>query len=351
VSVSQEDIDCAHMRVALREAGKAVGLTSPNPPVGCVIARGTKILGRGHHRRAGGPHAEIEAMQGLTAGVLRGSTAYVTLEPCSSKGKTPPCVTAIRQAGIARVVFGSEDPNPINKGRAKRILRRHAIRVQGGVLSRRCDEVIRPWSKFISTGMPWVIAKAGTSLDGRLTRPANEGQWLSSAASRADAGKLRGEVDAILIGAGTLRDDNPALTLRDPASLRRGKQQPLRVVLARKGRLPKDAQVFTDSHRDLTLVYRAKSLRAVLKDLAAKHGCASVMIEGGGKLLGDAFSRGLVDEACLYIAPIFCGAGGVPLVGASLPSSRGLLDVSVKRFGQDLRLRGLLDKAKVEEKG
>ena len=95
------------MRVALREAGKAVGLTSPNPPVGCVIARGTKILGRGHHRRAGGPHAEIEAMQGLTAGVLRGSTAYVTLEPCSSKGKTPPCVTAIRQAGIARVVFGS----------------------------------------------------------------------------------------------------------------------------------------------------------------------------------------------------------------------------------------------------
>lgn len=347
VSVSQQDIDVAHMRAALREASKAVGLTSPNPPVGCVIAKGRKILAKGHHRYAGGPHAEIEAIQCLTAKALKGSTAYVTLEPCSSKGKTPPCVNAIREAGIGRVVYGSEDPNPKNKGKAARILRRHGILSQGGVLLRPCDEIIRPWRKFITTGMPWVIAKAAMSLDGRLTRPGNEGQWLSSTASRKDAGKLRGEVDAILIGANTLRDDNPALTLRDPAALRRGKQQPLRVVLTRKGRLPKRAQVFTDSHCDTTLVYRAKSLRVVLKDLAAKHGCASVMIEGGGKLLGDAFSRGLVDEACLYIAPIFCGLAGVPLVGTSLSSSKGLLDVSVKRIGQDLRIRGLVDKAKV----
>ena len=342
VSVSQEEIDCAHMRVALREAGKAVGLTSPNPPVGCVVVKGGKILARGYHGCAGGPHAEIEAMQRLKARVLRGSTIYVTLEPCSSMGKTPPCVTAIRQAGIARVVYGSRDPNPENKGKAGRILRRHGIKVESGVLAARCDAVIRPWSKFISTGMPWVIAKAATSLDGRLTRPGDEGQWLSSEASRVDAGKLRGEVDAILIGAGTLRNDDPALTLRDRAALRRGKAQPLRVVLSRSGRLPKKARIFTDVHRDSTLVYRGRSLRAVLKDLALRHGCASVMIEGGGQLLGDAFAKDLIDEACLYIAPLFCGAKGVPLVGAALPASKGLLEPSVKRFGQDLRVRGLV---------
>jgi diaminohydroxyphosphoribosylaminopyrimidine deaminase/5-amino-6-(5-phosphoribosylamino)uracil reductase len=342
VSVCQKEIDCAHMRVALREAAKAVGLTSPNPPVGCVIVKGGKILARGHHRRAGGPHAEIEAMQDLKARALQGSTVYVTLEPCSSQGKTPPCVSAIKRAGIARVVYGSKDPNPENNGRAGRILRGCGIKVEGGVLRERCDAVIRPWSKFISTGMPWVIAKAATSLDGRLTRPGNEGQWLSSEASRADAGKLRGEVDAILIGAGTLRNDDPALTLRDRAALRRGKGQPLRVVLSRSGRLPKKAQMFTDAHRDSTLVYRGRTLRAVLKDLAIKHGCASVMIEGGGKLLGDAFAKRLVDEACLYIAPIFCGVKGVPLVGAAVPASQELLEPSVKRFGKDLRVRGLV---------
>ena len=190
--------------------------------------------------------------------------------------------------------------------------------------------------------MPWVIAKAATSLDGALTRPGNEGQWLTSEASRADAGKLRGEVDAILIGAGTLRKDDPALTLRDRAALRRGKGQPLRVILSRSGRLPKKAQVFTDDHRDSTLVYSNRSLRAVLKDLGARHDCASVMIEGGGKLLGDAFAKKLVDEVCLYIAPILCGVKGVPLVGAALPASRELLQPSVKRIGKDLRLRGLV---------
>ena len=330
------------MRLALREARKAVGLTSPNPPVGCVIVKGGKVLARGYHRRAGSPHAEVEAMAGLTARALKGATAYVTLEPCSTHGQTPPCVDALGEAGIARVVYGSKDPSPEHNGRAGRILKRRGIKVEGGVLGESCDAVVRPWSKYISTGMPWVIAKAATSLDGRLTRPGKEGQWLSSEASRADAGKLRGEVDAILIGAGTLRDDNPALTLRDPAALSRGKGQPLRVVLSRKGRLPGKAQVFTDAHRDLTLVYRAKSLRAVLKDLALKHGCVSVMIEGGGKLLGDAFSRGLVDEACLYIAPIFCGAKGVSQLDAALPASAQLLDPSVKRVGPDLRVRGLV---------
>ncbi|MFP6874779.1 MAG: bifunctional diaminohydroxyphosphoribosylaminopyrimidine deaminase/5-amino-6-(5-phosphoribosylamino)uracil reductase RibD [Verrucomicrobiales bacterium] len=342
--VSQKELDCAHMRLALREARKAVGLTSPNPPVGCVIVKGGKVLARGYHRCAGGPHAEVEAMAGLTARALQGATAYVTLEPCSTHGQTPPCVDALEEAGIARVVYGSKDPNPEHNGRAGRILKRRGIKVEGGVLREPCDAVIRPWAKYISTGMPWVIAKAATSLDGRLTRPGKEGQWLSSEASRADAGRLRGEVDAILIGAATLRSDDPALTLRDRAVLKRGKGQPLRVVLSRSGRLPGKAQIFSDAHRAHTLVYRGRTLRAVLKDLALKHGCVSVMIEGGGKLLGDAFAKGLIDEACLYIAPIFCGAKGVPLVDAALPSSAQLLKPSVKRVGPDLRVRGLVNR-------
>ncbi len=334
--------DVRFMRLALREARRGVGLTSPNPPVGCVLARGGKVIAKGFHRRAGDAHAEVEAMARATPRQLRGATAYVTLEPCSTQGKTPPCADALAAAGVARVVYGATDPNPDHSGRAKRLLRRRGVEVADGILREECEAVIRPWAKFITTGLPWVVAKAGVSLDGRLTRPRGEGQWLTSEEARADAQKLRGEADAILIGAGTLRADDPALTLRDRAALRRGKGQPWRVVLARGARLSKRSQLFVDEHRERTLVFRGKALRAVLKELAGKYDCVSVLIEGGGALLGDAFRRRLVDEVCLYLAPLLAGEGGVPLVGAALPSSAQLADPEIRRIGPDLRVRGLV---------
>ena len=339
---AQPDRDYTYMKLALREARKGCGLTSPNPPVGCVIVKGRSVLAKGPHRRAGEAHAEIDAMAKATARQLAGATAYVTLEPCSTHGRTPPCTEALASAGIGRVVFGATDPNPDHAGRAKRWLRRRGVEVTGGVLREACESLIRPWAKYITTGTPWVIAKAGTSLDGRLTRPAGEGQWLTSQMARDDAQKLRGEVDAILIGAGTLRADNPALTLRNRAALRRGKRQPLRVVLAGAGEIPAAAQLFTDEHRERTIIYRRKSLRAALSDLARKHGVVSAMIEGGGHLLGDAFAKGLVDEVCLYLAPILCGGDGAPLVGAALPKSAELRETSIRRVGPDWKLRGLV---------
>ena len=160
------------MALALDEAARGVGLTSPNPPAGAVVVRGArKVIATGYHRKAGGAHAEVAAMAGCAQGQLRGATLYVTLEPCSSRGKTPPCTQAIIDAGIRRVVYATTDPNPAHAGRAERLLRKHGIEVTRGVLRQQADRLLRPWAHWMRTGKPWVIAKAGGSLDGRITRP------------------------------------------------------------------------------------------------------------------------------------------------------------------------------------
>ncbi len=341
---SQDDIDRAHMALAFREASKGIGLTSPNPPVGCVIAKGAKVIARGHHRRAGGAHAEIEAMAAAAPRALRGATAYVTLEPCSTRGRTGACTQALVAAGVARVVYSATDPNPAHSGRGKSLLEEAGVEVAAGLLAVRGEALVRPWAKWLATGLPWTIAKAGASLDGRLTRPRREGQWLTGAEARADAAKLRGEVDAILVGAGTVRADDPALTLRDPAALRRGKAQPWRAVWSRGGELPAAAQVLTDAHRERTLIYRGKTLRAALKDLA-RRGCVSVLIEGGGQVHAEALRRGLVDELCLYLAPLLCGEGTVPMVAAPLSKSVQLeAGARWKAVGECWRLRALIER-------
>ncbi|HWB60221.1 MAG TPA: bifunctional diaminohydroxyphosphoribosylaminopyrimidine deaminase/5-amino-6-(5-phosphoribosylamino)uracil reductase RibD, partial [Chthoniobacteraceae bacterium] len=192
--------DEKYMRLALREAAKGIGHTSPNPAVGAVlVSRAGKILARGWHHAAGCPHAEIEAL-GKTRHA-RGATLYVTLEPCSTRGRTPPCTEAIIAAGIARVVIGAIDPNPAHAGRAVKILKRAGIAVTTGLLAAECAALNRPFNKWIVTGMPYVYAKAGMSLDGRIARQPGEGQWITSPASRAHVQKLRARVDAILIGA------------------------------------------------------------------------------------------------------------------------------------------------------
>ncbi|NBV87537.1 MAG: bifunctional diaminohydroxyphosphoribosylaminopyrimidine deaminase/5-amino-6-(5-phosphoribosylamino)uracil reductase RibD, partial [Verrucomicrobia bacterium] len=257
--------DSRFMRAALQEARKGYGATSPNPAVGCVIVREGRVIARGWHRRAGQPHAEIEALKALPdPAMARGATLYVTLEPCSTHGRTPPCTEALLAAGIQRVVVGATDPHPAHCGRGLEILRAGGLQVSHGVLQGECAHLNRAFFKWITTGRPWVLAKAGLSLDGRITRPLGEGQWLTGPAARRDAHRLRAAADAILVGAGTVRSDDPSLTVREVA-LPGKKLQPWRVVLSRGANpLPADAKIFNDGHKDRTLIYLNRPLEEVL---------------------------------------------------------------------------------------
>jgi diaminohydroxyphosphoribosylaminopyrimidine deaminase/5-amino-6-(5-phosphoribosylamino)uracil reductase len=329
------------MRLALEEARRAFNATSPNPRVGALVVRGGRVLAAGYHRRAGLPHAEVEALRALPEpGKARGATLYVTLEPCSTHGRTPPCVEAILAAGLRRVVVGAVDPNPAHAGRGLKLLRAAGVEVVSGVLAGECSALNPGFNQWVVHGRPWVIAKAGMSLDGRLTRPPGEGRWITSAESRADAMGLRARVDAVLIGANTLRHDNPKLTIRGI----RGPVQPWRVVLAGEGRIPRGGHLFTDAHRKRTLVYRRQTVGAVLAELG-KRGVTSVLIEGGSRVLGAALDARLVDEVRLYLAPMLCG-GAAPAFGglgvaASAQAAR-VVDPVYMRIGDDLCCSGLL---------
>jgi len=334
--------DEEYMRAALAEARRGVGHTSPNPAVGAVIVRGGRIIARGYHHRAGLPHAEIEALRALQKPALaKGATIYVTLEPCSTHGRTPPCVEAIIAAGFRRVVIGTIDPNPAHAGRGVDVLRAAGLVVTTGVLENECRALNAGFNHWIVTKFPLVIAKAGLSLDGRLTRPPGEGQWLTNPAARRDAHRLRAQVDAILVGAETVRTDNPRLTVRGV----RGARQPWRVVLTRSGRLPLDAHLFTDDHRERTLVYRGQSLRAVLRNLGRRQ-ITSVLIEGGGGILGEAFDRRLVQRVHFYVAPLLCGGPSVVVKGRGVGSTAEaplLRDPVYTRLGDNLRLTGAVE--------
>src|SRR5262249_32558563 len=215
---------------------------------------------------------------------------YVTLEPCSTAGRTAQCTDAIIGAGVRNVVIGATDVNPLHSGRGIVQLRNAGVRVRDGILAEECTRLNEAFNKWIVTGRPFVIAKCGMSLDGRLTRRPGEHRWITDRAARADAHELRARVDAVLVGAETVRTDNPRLTIRGV----RGARQPWRVVLTRSGRLPRQARLFSDRFAARTLVFTRKRLAAVLKDLG-KRGITSVLIEGGGEVLGQALDERLVD--------------------------------------------------------
>jgi len=329
------------MREAIRLAAKGLGKTRPNPAVGCVIVKNGRIIARGWHRRAGLPHAEVEALRSLkNASAARGATAYVTLEPCSTHGRTPPCTTALVEAGLARVVTGAIDPNPKHRGRGLKLLHKAGLKTTSGVLAEECAALNPEFHHVMNTGLPWVIAKCGMSLDGRLTRPPGEGQWITSALARRDAMKLRTRVDAILVGAGTVRADDPALTLRGVRGT-----QPWRVVWAPRGGVPRGAKLLTDPWRDRTLILRQKSLRAALRALV-KRGIHSVLVEGGGHTMGCLFDSALAREVVFYVAPLISG-GRVPAVGGrgvGKPAmAPRLAPVAYQRLGDNLRISGLVD--------
>ena len=317
------------MRLAIREARKGIGKTAPNPAVGAILVRNGKVISKGWHRAAGRPHAEIDALGKVSDAA--GCTLYVTLEPCSSHGRTPPCTEAIIHAGISRVVFGATDPNPAHAGRATKILKKAGVEVSTGVLGDQCSELNSAWNKWISTGLPFVTAKAGMSLDGRIASFPGR-RWITSEAARADAMKLRAGCDAILVGAETVRIDNPHLTTRGVSKGR----QPWRVVWSRSGEIPPESKILTDEFRDRTLVFKGKSLLSVLRDLG-RRGVQHVLIEGGGQTHGEAFDRGLVDRVVFYVAPVLLG-GNTPAVGGRGKNNIQLAKPDYKKIGADLRI-------------
>ena len=322
------------MRAALKEAKKALGQTSPNPAVGAVLVVGNRIVAKGHHLGAGRDHAEVECLRNFAAPVPARATLYVTLEPCSTEGRTAPCTDAILQARVRNVVVGAIDLNPRHSGKGIAQLRNAGVRVREGVLADDCAQINEAFNKWIVTRRPFVIAKCGMSLDGRLTRPAGESRWITERSARRHAHQLRARVDAILVGANTLRTDNPRLTVRGI----RGARQPWRVVLTRSGKLPRHAHLLSDRFNSRTLIYRGKSLTDVLKNLG-ERGFTSVLIEGGGNVLGQALDARLIDKVQLYLGPILTGGPLIAFPGRGAETTAnalGLRRVSYRQIGQSV---------------
>ncbi|MBA3883585.1 MAG: bifunctional diaminohydroxyphosphoribosylaminopyrimidine deaminase/5-amino-6-(5-phosphoribosylamino)uracil reductase RibD [Chthoniobacterales bacterium] len=321
--------DESFMRAALREANKGVGRTSPNPAVGAVLALGGKVIAKGHHRQAGGPHAEVACLARYKHRIPRRAKLYVTLEPCSTAGRTAPCVDTLLAAGIGTVIVGTTDPNPRHAGKGLKILRDAGVEVRSGVLAAECSALNAPFNKWIRTRQPYVIAKCGMSLDGRLTAPETNSRWITSAAARRHANRRRATVDAIIVGAETVRVDNPRLTVRAVKHAR----QPWRVVLSRSGSLPRKAHLFSNGYAARTLVFRDESLASVLTNLGERE-ITSVLIEGGGDVLAQALDAHLVDRLELYLGSIFTGGPVFAFGGGGAASTAEAVRLSEVRYEQ-----------------
>lgn len=324
------------MDLALQEARKGIGRTAPNPPVGAVIVKDGVLLGKGFHRAAGQPHAEREALADAAGSDVRGATIYITLEPCSTHGRTLPCTEGIIEAGISRVVYACVDRNPRHAGRADNMLVEAGIEVISGVREAEAEKLLRPFFKVRECGLPWVIWKSAMSLDGRITRPPGESQWLTGELARADVQKLRSTVDAIITSGETVRRDRPALTIRVPELLA-GREQPWRVIVSNHPEtLP------TDEPRERTLIRPRENLSETLRALVSEQGALIVMVEAGGIFSAVMFEAGLVDEVVIYYAPMLCGGPSFGLAGAGLAEALHLEEVDFQQFGNDVRLRGVL---------
>ena len=293
------------MRRAIGLALRGQGHTRPNPDVGAVIVRNGEILGEGWHKRAGGDHAEVAALKcaARRGESVKGATMYVTLEPCSRPGRVGACTDAIAASGLRRVVYGVADPNPKNRGKAASVLSRRGIvceRFRGDAeLEADMRKLVEPFAKLVTTGVPFVTVKIAMSLDGRICDNIGGARWISSERSRKETGRLRNAVDAIMVGAETVRRDDPVL-------LPHGRPNPdlVRVVVSRSGRLPRDAKVFTDG-RNETLVF-SDAVEA-LRELG-RRGMKHVLCEGGLKLATSLAEAGFVDEWLAVVAPVVIGS-------------------------------------------
>lgn len=349
------------MRLALREARRGLGRTSPNPAVGALLVKGGRIVGRGHHARAGAPHAEVAAIR--DAGPrARGADLYTTLEPCDHFGRTPPCSLAILEAGVRRVFSGSADPNPRVKGRGIRRLRRSGVEVHTDLLREACDALNAGWFRFITTGRPHVTLKLAATLDGRIATRSGDSRWVTGPEARAYVHRLRDATDAVLVGAGTVRADDPRLTTRLQGG---GGRDPLRVVLDSRLRLPPESRVLRPRSEAATLVAhvggrpparprrgveylrcRSSGGRVDLRDLLVRlgrRGVTTLLVEGGGEVAASLLAAGLVDRLLLFVAPRIAGGGLSWMPGDGperMADALAVRDLEVRRLGSDILLSG-----------
>lgn len=362
--------DVHYMRQALRLARKGLGRTSPNPCVGAVVVNNGEIVGRGYHKKAGTPHAEVHALNDA-GDRARGGTIYVTLEPCNHTGRTPPCTRAVLGAGISRVVIGSPDPNPRVAGGGTALLSSQGLEVTSGVLEEECRQLIAPFVKHSSTGLPLVIMKAGISLDGRIAAIPGQPLRITNQLSSRAVHRLRDQADAILVGSGTVIADDPSLTTRLPRE--RGRD-PLRVVLDSRLRIDPAARMLTQESAAQTWIFCAPDQdpehcqaleragarvipvavtpegsvdpEAVMRELGRAQIC-SVLVEGGGRIHGSLLQAGLVDEVFLFVAPIFLGQQGVPVVSFTREQGEDpglrLHSIRTRRLGDNVLIQGQVD--------
>ncbi|MBQ9502669.1 MAG: bifunctional diaminohydroxyphosphoribosylaminopyrimidine deaminase/5-amino-6-(5-phosphoribosylamino)uracil reductase RibD [Lentisphaeria bacterium] len=334
--------DSGFMLRALELARRAWGMTSPNPMVGAVLVKSGRVIGEGWHRRAGEAHAEVNAF--LDAESRREDTAgavlYVTLEPCSSTGRTPPCTDRILRSGVKKVVIGCLDPNPRHNGRAVGMLEQSGIEVVSGVEEAACRELNRAFFCWIATGRPLVILKLATTLDGRIAAYTGDSRWVTGEPARGRVQELRRLCDAVMVGAGTLKADRPLLTVREPAGWPR---QPLRIVASSTMIREELDAYFPDGNAELADP-RREGWNAFL-DRLGKRNITALLIEGGAGLAGSALDAGAVDRVEFHIAPkILGGARSLCAVGGRDPERMAealpLANVQVRRYGDDIAVSG-----------
>lgn len=364
------------MRRALELARRGEGCTRPNPPVGAIVVRNGVEVGAGYHREAGGPHAEVWALR--AAGErARGATLYVTLEPCSTFGRTPPCTDLIIRSGISRVVAAMRDPNPLHRGRGLTILRRKGVQVITGPGREEARRLLAPFAKWITTGRPYITVKLGLTFDGRIADESGKSKWITGPSARSIVRRLRCRADAILVGARTARIDNPHLLC--------GKKRPVvpyRIVVTASGHISAQANLLSDKFVANTIIvtgrncpssrirsYKtagaqvwvlpSKSGRIQLQELASrlgKIGLLHVLCEGGAELAGELIRSGLVDEFVFFVAPTILGGWrALPAItgrGWPLATAPRLRFEEVSRAGRDILIRAvpLCDREKSKRK-
>ncbi|KAB0669329.1 bifunctional diaminohydroxyphosphoribosylaminopyrimidine deaminase/5-amino-6-(5-phosphoribosylamino)uracil reductase RibD [Oryzomonas sagensis] len=343
--------DQRHMKRALALARKGVGKTSPNPAVGCVVVKDGRVVGEGWHRKAGLPHAEVNALS-MAGSLAQGADVFVTLEPCSHTGRTPPCAKALIAAGVRRVVAGMVDPNPLVAGKGFALLRKAGIMVEHGVMEAECRAINRPFIKHVTTGLPYVTYKCAMTLDGNIATVTGESQWISCPDSRRYTHRLRAAHDAIMVGVDTIIADNPQLTVRHVKG-----RNPLRIILDTRLRTPESVGVLSESMAPGTIIATTESNprvhlrytqqgatvivcdeydgRVSMVDLLqklGKRGIQSILLEGGSRLAGEMLQNNAIDEFIFFLAPKIIGSDGfAPFTLRGITS----MDQAIKlQFGQ-----------------
>lgn len=354
-----------YMQLALELAEKARGKTSPNPLVGAVIVKDGQIIGQGYHQKAGGPHAEVFALNEAKE-EAKGATMYVTLEPCSHYGRTPPCSLAIAKAGIEKVFVAMTDPNPLVSGQGIQYLKDQGIEVQTGILASKARQQNEIFLKYIQTRRPFVHLKWAMTLDGKIASETGDSRWISNEHSRAWVHKLRSELDAILIGINTVRQDDPLLTSRIP-----GGRNPIRIILDTHGNIPLDSRILNSTNQARTIIavgqgvsqtklkeinsLGGKTLQVATKndnldlsDLLNQLGkleITSVLVEGGTKTITSFLKEDLADKVSVFISPRIIGGSRSPVANLELQNmdqALNLINITTERFNDDILITGYL---------